>query len=171
LGLDSNLTWLLLPRLEDLIWIVLAFFTSFLVSLPETWYRIRILKDEALIQRLKKHRITVQERLLELRDQVYYIGLPEEFISRGFLLTFLIPAAGGLIAALISGVSFGIFHLAARNHHDLPKAFATALTGLILAFSFVYTGSVWIPVTVHILLNMSATPLLKTIVPKTKGQV
>lgn len=168
-GLDSNLSWLYLPELEDLILVPVAFFASSLVFIPEHWYRIKILKDEVFIQHLRRRKITVYTCLSELRDQVYYIGLPEEFISRGFLLTFLIPAADSLIAVLISGISFGVFHLAARNHHDLPKAFTAALSGLILAFSFVYSRSVWIPVAVHILLNLSATLLIKTIFPQTKA--
>lgn len=163
---SRNLTWLNPPNVQDMILIPFVLLLVLLVSFFEYWYRIHFLKDKAILQSLKIYEFNIRKGLQELGEQIYSIGLPEEFISRGFLLTFLIPATGKIVAAMFSGVSFGVFHLAARDHHDMLKGITTTVSGLFLAFSFVYSESVWIPAAVHILSNLSLAPMLKTIALK-----
>jgi membrane protease YdiL (CAAX protease family) len=164
----GDLSWVAFPRVDSLILIPVVYFLTSLIFFFENWFRIKFWKDEALFRSVMSQESTAKERLRELGIQLYSIGLPEEFISRGFLITFLIPITGSIIAALISGISFGIFHLAARNHHDVLKAFTAGLTSLILALTFIFTKSIWIPVAVHILLNQDLLrPLLKLWLEKT----
>lgn len=158
----GNLSWVTLPHIDSLVLIPIVYLLASLIFLFENWFRIKFWKDKALFHSLMSRGLTIKERLRELGIQLYSIGLPEEFISRGFLVTFLIPVTGNVIAASISGASFGIFHLAARNHHDALKASAVGLTGLILALTFISSRSIWIPVTVHILINQDLLrPVLK----------
>ncbi|GEM_PF-7130205 len=91
------------------------------------------------------------EMLKELLHQLYYIGLPEEFICRGLLISHLSSILGYRRATLASALLFGIFHL---PHHGWLKSIECTFSGLLYASIMVISRSVWPPVVLHVALNM-----------------
>lgn len=75
-------------------------------------------------------------------------GLSEEYLFRGVLL----PAIGfNSIGVILSGLCFGLLHLAGRQHW--PYAVWATAVGLVLGFSALLTGNLLVPITAHILTN------------------
>ncbi|HIE22695.1 MAG TPA: CPBP family intramembrane metalloprotease [Candidatus Korarchaeota archaeon] len=93
----------------------------------------------------------IKEIPKELLDQLYYIGLPEEFTCRGLLISHLSLMLGDWQAALASALMFGIFHL---PRHGWIKAIECTLSGLLYAFLMVISRSVWPSVILHVALNV-----------------
>ena len=75
-------------------------------------------------------------------------GLSEEYLFRGVLL----PAIGfNPVGVILSGLCFGVLHLAGRQHW--PYAVWATAVGLILGFSALLTGNLLVPITAHVLTN------------------
>jgi len=87
----------------------------------------------------------------ELLDQLYYIGLPEEFTCRGLLISHLSSILEYWQAALASALVFGMFHL---PYHGWFKSIECTLSGLLYASIMVISRSVWPSVVLHVALNM-----------------
>ncbi len=69
--------------------------------------------------------------------------ITEEIFFRGFVYTGLVPRLGAGRAILVSAVVFGGFHI-------LPGLLIpTFMTGLLLAWLYHKTGSIWPPIAVH----------------------
>ena len=78
----------------------------------------------------------------------------EELIFRGALLYIAIKKMGITKACILSAVCFGIYHFFSYNLFGNPVQmlivfFMTGITGLILAFAFARTGSLYLPVALH----------------------
>jgi membrane protease YdiL (CAAX protease family) len=166
----GRLWWISPPRICDLIFVPIGLISLYSMLVLEYWYRMVVRKDEALIKKLKELTFTPKGWLLELCNQLYYIGLPEEFISRGFLITFLMDSLGGAVSILISSILFGLCHLRSGWLGDLLRALCTGAHSLIYGSIFIMTGSVWITVTIHILINLFPVPevVVKAIAYKAK---
>lgn len=86
----------------------------------------------------------------------------EELLFRGLILRGLYKRFGGLVAILLSSLLFGLVHLN-------PWQFVTALLlGLILGWAYLRTGSVWLCVLGHALVN-GAFFLVTTLEPQIPG--
>ena len=157
----GKLNWISPPKMHDLILIPVGLTLTFSVLIPEYWYRIMRERNEILIRKLRALRFSAKGWLLKLGLQIYNIGLPEEFISRGFLITFLADSLGSTVSVLLSATLFGIIHLRSTFLGDPLRAFCTCIHGLIYGSIFILSGSVWIPVTVHILANLLSVPVVK----------
>ena len=69
--------------------------------------------------------------------------ITEEIFFRGFVYAGLVPRLGAGLAILVSAVVFGGFHI-------LPGLLIpTFMTGLLLAWLYHKTGSIWPPIAVH----------------------
>lgn len=78
----------------------------------------------------------------------------EELIFRGALLYIAIKKLGVMKACLLSAASFGIYHFFSYNLFGNPAQMLivflmTGISGLIFAFSFAKTGSLYLPVALH----------------------
>jgi membrane protease YdiL (CAAX protease family) len=76
--------------------------------------------------------------------------LTEELLYRGILFPALCRIASPHTAAIFSGLLFGAIHIEALT--ILPLAFL----GYLLALSYYYTRSIWVPIALHIANNLFA---------------
>jgi membrane protease YdiL (CAAX protease family) len=88
--------------------------------------------------------------------------LYEELIFRGALLYIAIKKIGVTKACIISAVGFGIYHWFTFNVLGNPLMmaitfFMTAIVGLSWAFAFAKTGSLYLPIGLHIGWNLFST--------------
>jgi membrane protease YdiL (CAAX protease family) len=78
----------------------------------------------------------------------------EEFIFRGVLLYILIKKIGATRAIIISAVTFGIYHWFSHELWGNPVQMAiefvvTGIMGLVLAFGYAKSFSLFIPIAIH----------------------
>jgi uncharacterized protein len=86
--------------------------------------------------------------------------LLEEFIFRGALLYIGIQKFGIRLACILSSVAFGIYHWFSYNVIGNPVQmilvfFITAIGGLMFAYAFALTKSMYLPVALHLGWNMA----------------
>jgi membrane protease YdiL (CAAX protease family) len=79
-------------------------------------------------------------------------GLCEEILYRGFIFSYLatffqLPVLG---AILVSGIVFGLSHA----YQGAKGIFGTAVVGLVFGVIYLTTGSLLIPIALHILLDL-----------------
>ena len=87
-------------------------------------------------------------------------GICEEVLYRGFLIRYLSngPWHFGLwIALAIASISFGLAH----GYQGLSGIIGTALLGAVLAVIFVSTGSLWMPMALHAIIDLRILFLLR----------
>lgn len=72
----------------------------------------------------------------------------EEIVFRGYFFNKLKGIAPVVLSAVISAVLFGVFHL---NLNQFCYAFAV---GIIFALANYVSGSIWVPIIIHCLINM-----------------
>ena len=102
--------------------------------------------------RVEVREVSARKSLLELRDQLYYIGLPEEFLTRGVMVGLAASLTGALEAILLSSTVFGLVHFV---HERSPSRFAeTFITGTVYSVGLVCSGNVWVPAVAHVLGNL-----------------
>lgn len=95
------------------------------------------------------------------------VGVCEEIIFRGFLVRFLAegpPVALGIWGGLaVAAVIFGIDH----GYQGLFGIVATAILALVFTALFMITGTLWIPMLVHALLDLRVLLLMAASGPVT----
>jgi len=80
-------------------------------------------------------------------------GFCEEIFFRGLLQ----PKLGIIIAS----IAFGLLHLPGLKYWFY--AVWAAVSGAILGLLFIYSGSLWVPITAHAVNNIAGMMLLKKI--------
>jgi membrane protease YdiL (CAAX protease family) len=87
-------------------------------------------------------------------------GICEEVLYRGFLIRYLSNGpwhAGLWIALAVASISFGLAH----GYQGLPGIIGTALLGAVMAVIFLATGSLWLPMALHAMIDLRALLLLR----------
>lgn len=77
-------------------------------------------------------------------------GIVEEIVYRGFVLWFLaqhMPLWGAIV---VSSIGFGLCH----SYQGASGVVRTGLVGLVFALLYVGTGSIWLPIVAHALLDI-----------------
>lgn len=85
-------------------------------------------------------------------------GIAEEALYRGFLTFVLVnwfPALGIWPAILISAALFGLGHL----YQGISGMVRTFVLGLILSLIYLATGTLWLCIIIHILIDLAGTVL------------
>jgi membrane protease YdiL (CAAX protease family) len=91
------------------------------------------------------------------------VAVGEEAVFRGYLLTGLARAWGQRIGLAIMAVVFAAQHLlvtGAEETYWLLFVAMLALPGLLLGWSYLKTGSLWLPIGVHVAWNLLQDDLL-----------
>jgi membrane protease YdiL (CAAX protease family) len=112
----------------------------------ETWFRVSFHGEP-----LEPATLVVSDLLIEVLEQLLWIGFPEEIAHRGYFLTRLRESWGTFPALFISAFLFGVGHLALG---DLPRAVQAGVSGLVYGTVFLKTDSVFAPAIVHVLINL-----------------
>ena len=86
--------------------------------------------------------------------------LTEELLFRGALLYLLIQKIGSKKSILISAIAFGIYHWFSYEVFGAPVQMIyvfvlTCMFGLMLAYAFAKTGSLFLPVALHLGWNLT----------------
>ncbi len=87
-------------------------------------------------------------------------GICEEVLYRGFLIRYLSngPWHVGLwIALAVASISFGLAH----GYQGLTGIIGTAVLGAVMALIFFSTGSLWLPMALHALIDLRILFLLR----------
>jgi membrane protease YdiL (CAAX protease family) len=87
-------------------------------------------------------------------------GICEEVLYRGFLIRYLSngPWHVGLwIALAIASISFGLGH----GYQGLSGIIGTAVLGAIMAMLFLASGSLWLPMALHAIIDLRILLLLR----------
>jgi membrane protease YdiL (CAAX protease family) len=87
-------------------------------------------------------------------------GICEEILYRGFLIRYLSNGpwhAGLWIALAIASISFGLAH----GYQGLSGMIGTAVVGAVMAVLFVASGSLWLPMVLHAIIDLRILLLLR----------
>lgn len=76
-------------------------------------------------------------------------GIVEEIVYRGFVLWYLSLHMPLWAAVILSSVAFGLAH----SYQGAGGALRCGLLGLAFALFYVVTGSIWLPIVAHIILD------------------
>lgn len=77
-----------------------------------------------------------------------FAAIGEELLFRGVVLKILLSAVKNIhLAVIISAIIFSAFH--GQFYGFIPRA----VLGILFAYIFVFTGSLWIPIILHMLFN------------------
>jgi len=77
-------------------------------------------------------------------------GICEELLFRGFLMWYFNLFSVTALAVVLSSILFGIAHL----YQGWKGGLRAGVVGLILAISYVLLGSLWIPILLHIVVDI-----------------
>ena len=132
-------------------------FVHWTASLNELLPLPRLLRD------LEQGQMALLEQVLSGEGNMLWLllviaavpALCEEVFFRGFVQRNLERGLGMVTGIVVTGVAFGFFHL------RFSQAVPLVLIGIYLAYLAWQTGSVWIPVLIH-LVNNAAMVLLAT---------
>jgi len=155
--------WLLLPNLWGLIFIPIGLSITLSLVALEYYYRIVLMKNKALAMRINRVKFGWREMPRMLFNQLYKVALPEECILRGFLIVFLMDSLGLIATIFVSATLSGLCHLRSGWLNDWLRVFFTGTRGFVYALIFVLSRSVWVSIIVHVLSNMIAVPVVKSI--------
>jgi len=94
-------------------------------------------------------------------------GIVEEVVYRGFVIWYLsqyMPVWG---AVVVSSVAFGLGH----SYQGASGALRTGLVGLAFGVLYVMTGSIWLPIIAHALLDLLQGAAIHEILSKDDDQL
>lgn len=144
---------LALPPLADSVWLIL----SSIVFVLLYFHLIAVLagvfpglRDLAISESAWMHHALSGMPLPLLLAGAMLVAIAEEVFFRGFLLRALLRRFGPMITIIASAACFALVHL------SLAKALPTLVAGLWLGYVVVRTGSIWVAVAAHFLLNATA---------------
>jgi hypothetical protein len=92
---------------------------------------------------------TVIARMLLSLLTFLMVGWNEELLSRGYQLQNLISGLNIPLAVLISSALFGSLHLSNPNA-NWESAVGVSLAGIFLAYGYLRTRQLWLPIGLHI---------------------
>lgn len=79
-------------------------------------------------------------------------GVCEEILYRGLLLAILLPLVGTWPAVAITSLIFGLGHA----YQGIPGIAKTGMVGLVLALFTVFSGSLYIAIVLHMVVDMTS---------------
>jgi uncharacterized protein len=114
---------------------------------PEALQKVRAQMRAARVERVVPH---TRSEFVMFFFLSLSAGICEELLYRGFLLWYVRPHLGVVLAIVVSSVAFGLGHA----YQGVQGMFATAAVGAILGVLYVVTGSLLLPMIVHALIDL-----------------
>lgn len=99
------------------------------------------------------------EELLTFYRLSVTAGIVEEIIYRGFVLWYLQHFMDIWPAVVVSSIAFGLAH----SYQGLAGMLRTGLVGAVLGALFAISGSIWLPIVAHILVDATQGRQLREI--------
>ncbi len=87
-------------------------------------------------------------------------GICEEVLYRGFLIRYFSDGPWHLrlaLALVVSCIAFGLAH----GYQGLSGIISTGVIGAVMAIIFFITGSLWLPMAMHVVLDLNVLLLLR----------
>jgi membrane protease YdiL (CAAX protease family) len=145
IGLDFSSSWQALTGLILLI--------SALIYIRYVNHTIKNDEDQrsAINSKLKDNSASIYLPRTK-RDFVWFMnlsisaGICEELLFRGYLIWYIGEYSTTLVAIVLSSLLFGLAH----SYQGWKGIVQSGGTGLVLAVIYVFTGSLWIPIALHI---------------------
>ena len=137
-------------------WIGLGVVTLVIAYFLYAYRALKHGKDDKLLAQLESLGDLIHFLPHTKRDLNYFIaasvtaGIVEEIIYRGFVLWYLSFLMPLWAAVLLSSVIFGFGH----SYQGVSGGIKTGLIGVAFALLYVGTGSIWLPIIAHILLDV-----------------
>lgn len=152
---DSNVFKYLKPNILHVSYGILA--GVFLAVSGYGFYRLsKKIKNLSATVELFENMLSPTFSCLQITDIIFLSfisGFCEEVLFRGLLL----PACG----IIVSSIAFGLLHLPGFKYW-IYAAWAI-LSGILLGFLFISTGSLWTPISAHIVNNIIGFLMLKKV--------
>lgn len=82
-----------------------------------------------------------------------YVAVAEELLSRGYHMQNLIEDLGPAWGLILSSALFSLMH-AGNPHYDWKAILGLTASGLFLAYGWVQTGTLWLPIGLHLGWNL-----------------
>ena len=82
------------------------------------------------------------------------IAVSEELMVRGYILQTINQAWGGAVAVVASSLYWGLAHILNPNA-SLISALNITVAGLLFAYAYFITGSLWLPIALHFSWNFA----------------
>lgn len=138
------------PTKKRLLQFVLFFFVSAACATLGFLLRMYIAEERWMINPVADAALILKGVWFTLKSVLF-----EELIFRGVLLYILIKKAGVGKAIIISGITFGIYHWFSHELWGNPQMMViefvvTGAMGLILAYGYSKSYSLYIPVAIHL---------------------
>lgn len=126
------------------------------VSLAWFWRKATVMSEQEKTRQLDSLGNLVHFLPRPGREYRYFFGLSitagvvEETVYRGFMLWYLAQFMPLWAAVLLSSIAFGLGH----SYQGLAGGIRTGLVGLAFAVLYVVSGSIWLPIFGHALLDI-----------------
>jgi len=146
----GNLSFLgLMPTKKRLLDFTFFFFVTAACAVSGFLLKMEIAKQSWILNPALNERAIIEGVWFTVKSVLF-----EEFIFRGVLLYILIKKIGATRAIIISAVSFGIYHWFSHELWGNPvqmaiEFFMTGIMGLVLAYGYAKSFSLYIPIAIH----------------------
>lgn len=156
---QTNLVQIGLGFVSNPLWII----SLFAISILGWWLFTKMKINEENAEKISVQYARVQF-LLPTNNKEYKLmifvsfvaGICEEIIYRGFLLWFLLNYMPLFPSIILANLPFALGHLTSTGTKNSLKAFILAL---IFTGAYLLTKSLWLPILLHILVDLYATIL------------
>ena len=132
---------------------VLGLFTAWLLY---SWHAAKAMTDARIAQEVQSFGTLVHFLPQDSRDYRYFVatsmtaGIVEEFLYRGFVFWYLAHFLPLWAVVLVSSVAFGLGH----SYQGASGIVRVTLIGLAFGAFYVFTGSIWLPMLAHAILDI-----------------
>ena len=175
-------SWFMLRRpLEDLgfvtpggwgFWIGLVLLAAATGFLLYSWRSAKIAtaaeksRQSAYVQDVAHYLPQTTQELQSFYRVSVTAGIVEEIVYRGFVLWYLTLLMPLWAAVVVSSLAFGVGHI----YQGVNGAMRAGLVGLAFAIFYVVTGSIWLPIIAHALLDIIQGATMYEILRKPAGE-
>ena len=108
----------------------------------------------ALLILVENGQVTIKRIDRNITDSLWilvtfvFVGISEELLLRGYVLNNLMVSFNKYIALGISSALFAFMHIANPNL-DIFGILGLFFAGLLLGYSYIVTGNLWLPISLH----------------------
>ena len=122
-------------------------------------------KQSAYVQEVAHYLPQTTQELRSFYRVSVTAGIVEEIVYRGFVLWYLAQFMPVWAAVIVSSLAFGLGHI----YQGINGATRAGLVGLAFAIFYVVTGSIWLPIIAHALLDITQGATMYEILRKPAG--